>query len=364
MLPIWSARPQLFSFFFVAILDFFLSSKNEDLNKPFWLLIPLFALWPNFHGGFIFGFLLLVALIIGKLLEPILYTLEDWRSHQKQVLQLSGFTILAALAVGLNPNGLSIWKLPFYTVDVSLAIREWQSPDFHHIYLHPFLWLLFLLVVALGFSQKRISLFDLFKTLGFAYMTFYSQRSIALFGIVAAPVVARYLSVSWDDWKGAPIGLWLAHLRSRSNNKPVSGTLMKIINIFTVSLLLILVLVNAFNLSLPSKVYAVYPKKAVSWIKDNHPQGQMYNSYNTGGYLIWDLPDYPVFIDGRADLYGDEIMDQWRNIDKGTDYSLTLLNEWGVNFALLEPDLPIVMTLQSAGWEVMFKDDLAVVLVR
>ena len=28
--------------------------------------------------------------------------------------------------------------------------------------------------------------------------------------------------------------------------------------------------------------------------------GPMYNSYNWGGYLVWALPEEPVFVDGRT----------------------------------------------------------------
>lgn len=362
--PLWTPRPQLVSFFLLAVLDYFLSRNNESLNKPFWLLLPLLALWPNFHGGFIFGYLLLIAFVAGKLLEPLIRQMDDWRTHLKKLGRVVGFAFLGAFAVGLNPNGLAIWKLPFYTVDVSLAIQEWHSPDFHRIDLHPILWLFFLVMVALGFSSKKISLFDLFKTLGFAYMTFYSQRSMPLFAVVAAPVAARYLAAAWEDWKSAPIGLWLSSLQSNSANKPLSSRLTKVINLTLVSLIFAAALFRAFTVSLPMMVYQTFPKPAVTLIKENHPPGQMFNSYNWGGYLTWDLGEYPVFIDGRADLYGDEMIGQWWQIINATDEGVVLLDQWDINFVLLEPHWPIVKVLQDEGWQVLFKDAISILLVR
>jgi hypothetical protein len=275
-----------------------------------------------------------------------------------------GFAVLGAFAVGLNPNGLAIWKLPFYTVDVSLAIQEWHSPNFHRLDLHPILWLLFLVIIALGFSSKKISLFDLFKTLGFAYMTFYSQRSMVLFAIVAAPVAARYLAVVWEDWKSAPIGLWLARIQSSSGNKPLPGRLTKILNLTLVALIFAVALFRAYTISLPVMVYQTYPKATVEWIEENQPPGQMFNSYNWGGYLTWDLRDYPVFIDGRADLYGDEIIEQWWQIINATDDGFELLDQWDVNFVLVEPHWPIVNALQAQYWATLFQDDVSVLLGR
>ena len=90
----------------------------------------------------------------------------------------------------------------------------------------------------------------------------------------------------------------------------------------------------------------------------------MLNSYNWGGYLTWDLRDYPVFIDGRADLYGDEIIGQWWQIINATDEGFDLLDQWDVHFVLLEPDWPIVGALQNENWSVQYKDDISVVLTR
>jgi len=42
-----------------------------------------------------------------------------------------------------------------------------------------------------------------------------------------------------------------------------------------------------------------YPIKAVAYLRDNNCKGNIFNSYNYGGYLIWQLPDAKVYIDGR-----------------------------------------------------------------
>ena len=33
---------------------------------------------------------------------------------------------------------------------------------------------------------------------------------------------------------------------------------------------------------------------------------ELFNHFNWGGYLIWTLREYPVGIDGRTNLYGEE----------------------------------------------------------
>jgi len=195
-------------------------------------------------------------------------------------------------------------------------------------------------------------------------MTFYSQRSMALFAIIAAPVAARYLASAWESWKSAPIGLWLADLQGKSANKPLPVRVTRIINGVIILLILLLIFSRAIMLTDPAKVKQDYPEAAVSWISRNKPQGQMFNSYNWGGYLIWDLQDYPVFIDGRADLYGDEIIGEWWQIVSASDEGFALIDQRDINFVLLEPGTPIVDALAEQGWSVLYQDDLSSLLGR
>ena len=185
---------------------------------------------------------------------------------------------------------------------------------------------------------------------------------MVLFAIVAAPVAARYLAVVWEDWKSAPIGQWLARIQTSSGNKPLPGRLTKILNLTLVALIFAVALFREYTISLPVMVYQTYPKAAVEWIEENQPPGQMFNSYNWGGYLTWDLRNYPVFIDGRADLYGDEIIGQWWQIINATDDSFALLDQWDVKFVLVEPHWPIVKALQAQHWATLFQDDVSVLL--
>jgi hypothetical protein len=64
-----------------------------------------------------------------------------------------------------------------------------------------------------------------------------------------------------------------------------------------------------------------YPVKAADYILRNHLPGPLYNTFRWGDFLIWYLPQYPVAIDGRTDLYGDEIVDRFTLTANGYSYS-------------------------------------------
>ena len=192
--PIWGPRPQIISFMFVALLDSWLAKK-----KPKWLLVPFFAFWSNIHGGWIWGFLLLIAHITGILVKLYFAPTDDKSTLWNEAKVLLGWSALSALAIGLNPNGLTLWNLPFKQINVSMQIQEWLSPNFQHVDFHPFLWMLFLLLVAAPLAAKP-DWPQIFKVIGFAYLTFFAQRNVALFALVAAPLLIDWLNVILETY--------------------------------------------------------------------------------------------------------------------------------------------------------------------
>ena len=93
----------------------------------------------------------------------------------------------------------------------------------------------------------------------------------------------------------------------------------------------------------------------------------MLNHYNWGGYFIWKLfPEYPVFTDGRADLYGDTFMDEFATTYylRGKSWQDTL-NRWKIQTVVLPPDAPLISALRAMpDWKEIFVDSQAVVLTR
>jgi len=104
---------------------------------------------------------------------------------------------------------------------------------------------------------------------------------------------------------------------------------------------------------------------AVNFVHQNSFSGPLYNHLTWGGFLIWYLPEYPVVVDGRNDLYGDELDLLTYNSSKG-DESYTsdpYLNEAGL--VLLPKKLPLAALLSiDSRIRLVYQDPLAVVFVR
>jgi hypothetical protein len=92
----------------------------------------------------------------------------------------------------------------------------------------------------------------------------------------------------------------------------------------------------------------------------------MFNTYNWGGYLMFALPDTPVFVDGRTDLYGDQFLtEDYRQIATGAPGWQEGLERYGVQWVIMEKDSGLARSLsESAEWTLDYEDDLAVIYTR
>jgi len=92
----------------------------------------------------------------------------------------------------------------------------------------------------------------------------------------------------------------------------------------------------------------------------------MMNHYNWGGYFIWKLyPQYRVFMDGRADVYGDTLMNEFGSCYYLKDDWTKTLEAWGIRTVVLTPDAPLITALRSSPqWRQIYGDTEAVILTR
>ena len=110
---------------------------------------------------------------------------------------------------------------------------------------------------------------------------------------------------------------------------------------------------------------AALPVAAVEYIEREQPPRQIFNSYNWGGYLMFAAPDYPVFVDGRTDLYGDAFLTQYLQTAIGGDGWRETLDSYGINTVLVEKDSGLARQLRAEpGWQEVYTDALASIFVR
>jgi hypothetical protein len=364
----WSARPQILSFLLTGLTIWTLEQARKGRRKWLFGLPPLMALWSNLHGGFAVGFILLLFYLIGEageVLREVLFRKaklrEAWSQRRSSLIVLCLVGLACALAVNINPHGPQMLLYPFKTISVGVLqdyIQEWQSPNFHRLEAQPYLWMVLLLLVALAFSRRSVHVVELVVVCGFAYMAFLAARNIALFALGAAPVLARHGFSAME-----PL------LQRVGTGRQIPKRLARLINVVILALMVVVAVVKIadplseeFNQRI---VEQEMPAMAISHILGQQPEGPLFNSYNWGGYVLWTLyPDYLSFVDGRTDLFDDEILRDyllaWR-ADTGWE---EVIDEWEIRLAFLEPGAPLAKAMACAGWERLYIDSQAVVLRR
>jgi hypothetical protein len=363
----WAARPYLVTYLIAAVYFYLLERYYRDEKGKLWLLPILMVVWVNSHGGYLAGFLLLSPYLVDAALNwwAAKRKGEDLTAIRRQLSHMVLVGVLMLMATFINPSGPRLWSLPFTTVSrqaEQLFIAEWQSPDFHEGYLLPFAVMLVLLVATLGGTKKKIQVYELLLVAGFGFLGLYSVRNIFFFVIVAPSVLVQSAGAFLEEWKEK---LCLS-ISLDFDRQPTS--FQNILNLLMLVLFSLVVFGRGYAY-LPAEenwveISGVFPVRAVEYIKAERPEGNLFNSYNFGGYCIWALPEYPVFVDGRADLHQDEIIMEWyRTVNLAGDWE-GVLERWDIGIVLLEPEQPLTKELFETGWQVGYEDGLAVVLVK
>jgi hypothetical protein len=192
------------------------------------------------------------------------------------------------------------------------------------------------------------------------YAALRSVRHIPIYALVAIPILSA-MALPWLQECG--VAKWF-------ESKPAGMTQVKtLVNAVLLAGLLVFLVVRVHYVTRQQAETEgkELPVTAVSFIAAQRPPAPILNHYNWGGYFIWRLyPEYRVYIDGRADVYGDAFMD-----DLATTYYLkdeswrSPFERWGIRTVVLPPDAPLVTALRTLpDWETIYADPQAVVLTR
>ena len=352
----WGVRPQMLSLLLASIF-LLLLERSEQRPRLLWWLPPLTLLWVNLHAGYALGIGIVGLFLCGEILDVIFDT-QTWTSIARRVKQLSLVLVICIAAVPLNPNGLRMYTYPWQTLSSSAMqqyIQEWASPNFHQALYLPLLLMVLALLAALAYAPKCLRPLDLLLLGITLYAALRSVRHIPIFVLVAAPILSRLSYAILQQWPEKK------KEETHSSAKfALNAVLILGIALFTRWQVTFIVR------SQPSAEARTFPAAAVSFLVTNHPPAPLLNHYNWGGYLIWKLyPQYRVFVDGRADLYGDDFLNRLADI-------YYIRHNWKDEFAaahvctvMLPPDAPLVSALrESLDWKVIYSDKQAAILTR
>jgi hypothetical protein len=352
--PLYGIRPQMLTLLlasiYIVLLERF-SPKEE--RRRLWWLVPMMLLWVNLHAGFALGLVLIGLYIVRAVLDG------EW-DHLRPLLVV---LLVCIAVVPLNPNGFRMFSYPYETLtspSMAAFIQEWASPDFHKTTFLPFAILFLCTAGAMALSPKRARLGELFLVLITALGALRSVRHIPIFSLFAAPVLAKHL------WAIAEARGW-DKLLTGEEARPA---LMKVvINVVLLIAPLALGVSRVWHFATHERNYATVrnPVAAVEFLKSHRLPASIYNRYGWGGYLIYQLyPDYRVYIDGRADVYGDAFFTEAVKTYDGAGDWAGSLQRYSIKTVLISPDAPLANLLRNdrINWAVVYEDDQAIIFSR
>ena len=357
--PSWGVRPQMLTFLLASVL---LLLWDRSYSRPGLLcwIPPIILLWANLHAGYALGIVFVILFAAGDALDAAFGLMA--RSELTRRLKILTAVLAASLAVvAINPNGTSLYTYPFQTLHSSAMqryITEWQSPDFHAGKHLPLLLMIMGSLLLPAISPHRLRPRDLLLLVVMTFAALISSRHIPIYVLVAVPM----LSATLNAW------IMEKHFSLPWRNKPLPRPRA----VLNACILVILALSAAARLRYvsahqPAVEAKEFPAAAVSYLRTHRLSGPMLNHDNWGGYLIWHLaPQYPVFVDGRADVYGDGFLKEFASVYfvQGKNWQ-QLLETWGIQSVFLPPDAPLVTALGTIpSWTVAYADRQAVIMIK
>jgi hypothetical protein len=349
---IFTLRPQIFGYIFLLVTLICLERFRQGHTRALWILPPLFLIWANTHGTFVFGLAAIAVYFAGGLVSFQLGNLvaETWTVRQRE--QLLFTSLLCGLAILVTPYGTEIAAYPVLmatTQPFNIAnISEWQPLTFGLAIGKYFLTLMLVIFLAHVFFPVKYKLQELVILLFAVYAACVHIRFMLIFLMVIVPIVATFLA------------RWIPAYDQNTDKYALNLVIIALLLLWVAKLL-------PGQAEVANTLAKDYPVAAVEYLRQ-HPQPTgMFNDYGYGGYLIWKLgPQHKVFIDGRADMYEySGVFQDYAHIANLDSNALSLLGKYSIQSCLIKRKSGLATLLAaSPDWKQAYADDLSAIFVR
>lgn len=379
-----SPRPHIFTYLFLTVLLYLILCykyiSREKYFKLFYALPIMFLIWGNLHLGALTGIALLLVFIIS---ESVIY-FKHIKYSNDEVLPLTGaqlkklliILVCSSIVLFINPHGLKTYTYAYNHTNMKMleSIGEWLSPFSSKaetgLVLILYKVLLFLGLIIFIYAYKKR---DLTLVLICAASAIYSLRAIRFtieYELIAAPLMA--ISIDYFVKKLEKSGKFILRF--------LHGNALKVILTAALLFLSYQFQTDSFYITLKYNREAgfgissrFFPVDMVKFIKDNNIKGSPFNGFDTGGYLMWEIPGQKIFIDSRN--INDDIFFEYMSIYNMQPGYLQKLDNYGIDYAyLFEPKLvrfPNILKqtitahfFSDTNWALVYWDDEAVMFLK
>ena len=352
-------RPVNFSqmLYCVTLTLVLLARRTGSAKLLYWLPL-VFFFWANLHIQFIYGLFALGLFVGVNLMQRVMRSFgqrSDFVSEPTLPLKpLLAVFAACVVATMVGPN-------LFHPYSVVLAYTKAKFPYSVIVELQPLTFthyshFLELFIGAAGFYalgwHRKLDPFKLALLAVASVVAYRTMRDAWFICLSAAACIADSLRLQ---------------AASESEQDPVIGW-RELTTVFAGIVLLLLMsapVVDFSSRGLDRAISNDFPVNAINYFRRNPVPGPLYNNLNWGGFLMWYLPELPVSIDGRNDLYGDKLDELFYNTQSAFPSYATdpYLDEAGV--VVLDSTLPLAKVLTiDPRFRLIYQDKVATVFAR
>jgi hypothetical protein len=350
-------RPTLTSILMFAVeIGLIFEVRRRGKDGLLFLMPPLFLVWANLHIQFIYGLFVLGLFVTVCVVRSILP--KNWSASLEPDRELPVSSVLAVAGLSVMATFMGPYTWHLYAVILNLVrspamygmIVELQALSFRV----PEHFMVLLIVVAAFFTlgwQRSRDPFKLALLIACSLVAFRAQRDSWFVCIPALAIIAdRELAVAQEA----------VHSRARTLAFAAATGLATVL-VF----LLVAWDSKVDNNSLQRALTGYFPVQACDFIRSTIPPGPLYNNLNWGGFIVWSLPGYPVAIDGRTDLYGDEALNRFFRTEQGSGEWWNDPDLQAARLVLLDRRTQLAAVLHhDPRFRVAYEDQVAVVFLR
>ena len=350
VLGCYSFGPRMFQFGWLCLVALLIVLEHfQQTSKGLWVLPPLFALWINLHGSWVFGFAVIGIYIVSGLVEGQWGSVaaDYWPPAQlRKLVVASGASIAALLA---NPYG---YKLVWYPFDLLFRQRqnlenviEWRSVDFHTAWGKLAMLMIFALLAAALFSQRRWTFRDITLVIFVLWVSLTHVRFLLFAAIILTPILAPRLKLftPYDERTDRP---WF--------NLALTAAIAGII-----------LWIYPSAPQLANNIDTQFPRDALRFMQCKQITGRLFHYYDFGGYIEWNAPTVKTFADGRTDIfvYNGVFEDNLR-LTK-IENVFELLDKYRIDLVLYPINTPLCYVLEhNTKWRTIYADKVVKLYAR
>lgn len=344
-------RIRVITFLFLSLL-YLLLLRIEKGDKRLALLIPpLFTLWANLHGGFLMGLIFLLLLCV--------YELIQFKLPARPIFLLKIF-IASSVFCLLNPYGFGVFIQPLQLTTAPVFFRlnlDWRPlpSDINTLVFSS------LFVLLVFWYKEKISAKDIFLFFCLFFLSILTSRFFLMLVLVSLPILVQIFEmIGKQPW-----------FKESIRTPPVLLALgVFLITISFKQSFQIVRIAWAYR-SIENYATALEPPmpfKAIKFIKEKAISEKMLNDFNWGSFLLWQLPERKIFVDGRMDMFvidGNHFLtDYWQMVSAEGKW-LELLEKYEFEAVFLEKTFPLVKILPFLPeWKKVYEDNLAVIVIK